>query len=304
MGVTRRRALLAVGLALLLVAIALGATGCGGTDAATPTGATPSTAGSAAGTTPGSASSAAAGTDSAAPADTATIDPADPEPAADAPIVIAATVAKNVDGDTAHFTLANGTLEKVRFIGIDTPESTIEQQPWGKEAANYTAGVLATGRIVYLETDAELRDRYGRMLAYIWLERPTTSAESEVRAKMLNAQIALAGLANPLTIQPNSKYASVFAACTETARTNKVGMWNPSAMSIFEQQGGKVAADGVTAASATAPRSTTVWATKSGQRYHLAGCRYLTSTKFSLTLGQAVDRGLTPCKSCKPPVPK
>ena len=300
MGESVRRTTLVSVVALVLMALVLSGTACAGT-ATAPT--TPSSTPSATGSTEPATAADSATDPATSPTDPAEGAAAEPELSADAPIVVAATVAKNVDGDTAHFNLANGTYEKVRFIGIDTPESTIEQQPWGKEASNYTAGVLTVGRTVYLETDAELRDRYGRMLAYIWLERPSSSSEAEVRAKMLNAHIALAGLANPLTIQPNSKYANVFAACTETARAKKVGMWNPSAMSIFEQDGGKVAADGVTAASQTAPRSTKVWATKSGQRYHLSGCRYLTSTKYSLTLGEAVDRGLTACKSCKPPVP-
>ena len=273
---------------VLVLALALALSGCSGTggDSTSVVPDNAGTGGATAGNQPAQPTETAPG--GGEPAE------AEPEPSADAPIVVAATVAKNVDGDTAHFTLADGTYEKVRFIGIDTPESTMEHEAWGKEASNYTADVLTVGRTVFLETDAELRDRYGRLLAYIWLDRPQSSSSAEVRAKMLNAQIALAGLATPLTIQPNSKYADEFAACVADARGSEVGMWKPGALSIFEKEGG-------TATAKVAPASTKVWATKSGERYHRPTCRHLTSTKFSLTLGEAVSRGLTPCGTCKPP---
>jgi len=54
---------------------------------------------------------------------------------------------------------------KVRFIGVNTPESTIEHEPYGKEASNYTKSRLPVDTRVWLETDVQLRDRYGRILA-------------------------------------------------------------------------------------------------------------------------------------------
>ena len=85
----------------------------------------------------------------------------------------AAVVERVVDGDTAIFRLENGTRERVRFIGVDTPESTTKHEPFGDEASAYTKSVLMPGRRVLLERDAEERDRYGRLLAYIWLEQPS-----------------------------------------------------------------------------------------------------------------------------------
>jgi len=153
-----------------------------------------------------------------------------------APRVQRATVTRVVDGDTARFLLESGAEEIVRFIGIDTPESTREQEPWGAEASSYTKELLPSGTEVWLEIDVRERDRYDRLLAYVWLERPLDSDEAEVRFKMLNAQLTLVGLATPLTIQPNSRYAGMFAKFTEEARDRQVGMWNPEAMSIFDQQ--------------------------------------------------------------------
>jgi micrococcal nuclease len=136
-----------------------------------------------------------------------------------------AVVVRVVDGDTAVFRLADGRQEKVRFIGIDTPESTIEHEPYGKEASAYTKRLLPRGRRVWLETDADLRDRYGRLLAYVWLEPPTGDPALDARSKMLNARLALDGYATQLTIPPNVRYAQIFAACVAEARSARRGLW-------------------------------------------------------------------------------
>ena len=129
-----------------------------------------------------------------------------------------------VDGDTAHI-LIDGTTEKVRFIGIDTPESTREVEPYGEVASAYTHGLL-DNRTVWVETDAELRDRYGRLLAYIWLEKPTAASEKEVRSKMLNARLLLDGYAQVYTFPPNVRYADAFVRCQREARSSGAGLWS------------------------------------------------------------------------------
>ncbi|MCL4078076.1 thermonuclease family protein [Coriobacteriia bacterium Es71-Z0120] len=136
-----------------------------------------------------------------------------------------AVVVRVVDGDTAVFRLADGRQEKVRFIGVDTPESTIEHEPYGAEASAYTKRLLPRGRRVWLETDAGLRDRYGRLLAYVWLALPTGDPAREARSKMLNARLALDGYATQMTVPPNVRYAHVFAACVEEARSAGRGLW-------------------------------------------------------------------------------
>lgn len=143
-----------------------------------------------------------------------------------------ARVVKHVDGDTLRVVLDGGAEESVRLIGIDTPESTNQKEPWGREASELTKSLAPIGSEVYLEYDAEARDRYGRLLAYVWLEPTDTGAESAVRSKMLNARIALAGFASPLTIQPNSKYAHLFARYVIEARDGEAGMWDPSATPV------------------------------------------------------------------------
>jgi micrococcal nuclease len=136
-----------------------------------------------------------------------------------------AVVEKVVDGDTAWFVLDGGAREKVRFIGVDTPESTTQHEPFGKEAAAYTASLLGVGERVSLELDVDERDRYGRLLAYVWLAPPATADDREARARMLNAMLVEKGFATVLTVPPNVQYVDVFVALQLEARTARRGLW-------------------------------------------------------------------------------
>lgn len=123
-----------------------------------------------------------------------------------------------VDGDTAIIAI-DGEDTRVRFIGVDTPESVNPDEskntPEGKEASDFTKELL-TGKTVYLEYDVQLTDDYGRTLAYIYLDDGVTMVQTLLLEK---------GLATTMTIQPNSKYASSFHSTMVTARENKVGFW-------------------------------------------------------------------------------
>lgn len=152
-----------------------------------------------------------------------------PEPSSerpvDAPVVTRAEVIRHTDGDTARFRLDGGAEEKVRFIGIDTPEVGESAEPYGAEAAAYTRDVIPVGTIVWLETDAELRDKHGRLLAYVWLEQPVTGDAAEVRSHMLNARIVLDGFANAYTYPPNVKYTDTLKDLQSEARDARRGLW-------------------------------------------------------------------------------
>lgn len=129
-----------------------------------------------------------------------------------------------VDGDTIHVRLKDGREEKVRLIGVDTPESTREVEPYGKEASAHTKKRLQK-KTVYLELDVGERDKYGRLLAYVWLSRPKKESADEVRAKMFNAELLLNGYAQVLTVPPNVKYAELFTSFQREAREKKKGLW-------------------------------------------------------------------------------
>lgn len=146
-------------------------------------------------------------------------------PDAGAPRTIPATVERVVDGDTAWFTLDDGTREKVRFIGVDTPESTTQHEPFGKEAAAFTGTILTVGKDVALQIDVDERDRYGRLLAYVWLSGPATGNDAEAREAMLNAVLVRDGYATVLTIPPNIAYADLFVALQIEARLAAKGLW-------------------------------------------------------------------------------
>jgi micrococcal nuclease len=127
-------------------------------------------------------------------------------------------VVRVVDGDTIVVHLAGGD-EKVRLIGIDTPETVDPRKPvqcFGREASNRTKELLPPGTAVRLERDVEARDRYGRLLAYVYRVRDGT---------FVNLALAEEGYAQPLTIPPNVAYTARFAAAASAARAAHRGLW-------------------------------------------------------------------------------
>lgn len=163
----------------------------------------------------------------AAPRRPAPVPPLSPADAAGPGGLLPARVTRVVDGDTIHVSIAGRGArrrEKVRFIGVDAPETTKRAAPYGREAARFTARRLA-GRTVYLELDMDERDRYGRLLAYVWLEPPRRRDEAEVRGRMFNAVLLLEGYARLLTVPPDVRYADRFAAYQREAREARRGLW-------------------------------------------------------------------------------
>jgi micrococcal nuclease len=141
-----------------------------------------------------------------------------------------ATVSSVTDGDTVVLQFSR-RRERVRLIGIDTPESKhnprarkqAEQNrssensiiQLGKLAAKHTRELLPTGIRVRIEYDVEQRDRYGRLLAYLWLPNGT----------MVNEEIIRAGYAYPLTIPPNVRYEARLLAGFRESREKRRGLW-------------------------------------------------------------------------------
>ena len=81
------------------------------------------------------------------------------------------TLIRNIDGDTAWFKDSTGVEFKLRFYAIDTPESTIENDPWGKAASLYTARALTSAKTIVLEREENhIMDMYGRYLGYVWVD--------------------------------------------------------------------------------------------------------------------------------------
>ncbi|HET6498085.1 MAG TPA: thermonuclease family protein [Coriobacteriia bacterium] len=221
--------------------------------------------------------------------------PAEPQPVppADAPRVTQAVVAGHTDGDTARFRVG-GAEERVRFIGIDTPEVYGGVEPLGRESSAYTARAIPVGATVWLETDIELRDRHGRLLAYVWLERPRAASDAEVRAKMLNARLVLDGFAQTSTYPPNVRYVDHFTRYQTEAREAQRGLWGAAG-------GGTEAPAPPASAGSGAPGTTTVFITRTGEKYHADGCRHLARSRIPISLADAKARGYEPCSVCDPP---
>jgi micrococcal nuclease len=124
-----------------------------------------------------------------------------------------------VDGDTIVVELSSGS-EKVRLIGIDTPESVDPRQPvecFGKEASAHTAELLPVGAQVRLVRDAEPRDRYGRLLAYVY------RLPDEL---FVNLSLVIDGYAVPLTYPPNVAHTDEIVAAAGEAREAGRGLWS------------------------------------------------------------------------------
>ncbi len=141
-------------------------------------------------------------------------------------LLIPAIVTRIIDGDTIEVSF-QGKTEKVRLIGVDTPETKHPDkpvQPYGPEAANYTAEQLA-GEKIFLEKDVSARDKYGRLLAYVWLAEPVDFTEAQMRINMFNSRLLLAGYAQLMTIPPDVKYVDWFTKFQIEARQSKKGLW-------------------------------------------------------------------------------
>ena len=131
---------------------------------------------------------------------------------------MAATVVRVVDGDTIQVRLARGAVERVRYIGIDTPESVKPNTPvqcFAKAASAFNERLVA-GREVTLVSDVEKRDRYGRLLAYVY-RRPD--------GLFVNEELVRRGYARPLTIPPDVRFSALFGRLADEARRAERGLW-------------------------------------------------------------------------------
>jgi micrococcal nuclease len=134
----------------------------------------------------------------------------------DTPAVIEVRVTSVIDGDTIRATV-NGRREHIRLIGVNAPEIGRNPQAGGMKARDFAREHL-NRKTVWLELDARERDRHRRLLAYVWLQKPISASEAEVREHLFNARLLLEGHAQVMTVPPNVKYADMFVAFQREAR--------------------------------------------------------------------------------------
>ena len=135
-----------------------------------------------------------------------------------------------VDGDTLKVTY-NGRKETLRLIGIDTPEANMNEKTLrdarrshentnqlmnlGHLASQHTESLLINTKSIKIEFDVGTRDKFGRLLAYVYLPD----------GGMLNEKLIRDGYAKPYTIPPNVRYATRFKKALEDARQHRRGLW-------------------------------------------------------------------------------
>jgi micrococcal nuclease len=141
---------------------------------------------------------------------------------------IRGTVVTVFDGDTVEVLLDGGHTEKVRYLMIDAPElhhPKREIEEFGLEAALVNRN-LVLGKRVRLETDVQKRDRFGRLLAFVWIDRPEGSI-------LVNEKLVEEGFALPFTLPPNLRYVERIRSALLRARNDRKGLWGVAAGRLF-----------------------------------------------------------------------
>ena len=133
-------------------------------------------------------------------------------------LAVNATLVSVVDGDTI-VARVNGNKERIRLIGIDTPETKKPNTPvqcFGPEASKFTTRLLPPGTALHLERDVEARDKYDRLLAYVY------RADDGL---FVNLHIVRQGYARLLTFPPNVAHVDEFVAASRAAEQDDIGLW-------------------------------------------------------------------------------
>lgn len=127
---------------------------------------------------------------------------------------------KCVDGDTAKFKLSNNEVETFRFLAVDTPETvhpTKGEEPFGKDASNYTCKRLTEAKKITLEYDEKSNktDNYGRGLVWVFVDDA-----------LLQEELVEKGYAEVAYLYGKYKYNDLLKDTQEVAKVNKVGIWS------------------------------------------------------------------------------
>lgn len=142
-----------------------------------------------------------------------------------------AVVVRVVDGDTVTLHI-DGVDEDARLLGIDTPETVKPGAPvdcFGPEASARAKALLPHGTRVRISRDVELRDRFDRLLVYLWRVSDDL---------FVNRDLVAGGWARPLSIEPNHAYRSLLADAATGARASRRGLWRHCPPSGVPERGG------------------------------------------------------------------
>lgn len=188
-------------------------------------------------------------------------------------------VLRVVDGDTVEIDF-QGKATKVRLIGVDTPEAVHPSKPvevYGKESSNFTKNLLI-GESVYLRFDVDRTDNYGRLLAYLY-RAPD--------GLFVNLEIVRQGYGHAYTRFP-FKHLALFRHYGTKAREAGKGLYG----FVQPEPNGEEPPEPI--------QNGQVYKTKTGKKYHRAGCSSLRKSKIPISLADA-KKQYSPCSRCNPP---
>lgn len=129
-----------------------------------------------------------------------------------------AQVVRVVDGDTIVLKIGS-RRETIRLIGVNTPETVKPNWPvecFGPEASAFAKSLLPAGTLVRIKRDVEARDKYGRLLLYVW---------RSIDDMFVNLELVRGGYARTMSIKPNASLASDFAQASLDAKNAHRGLW-------------------------------------------------------------------------------
>jgi micrococcal nuclease len=124
-----------------------------------------------------------------------------------------------VDGDTLRVSFGD-TVERVRIFSVDTPEVSSGTECYGEEAATYTAGLIPVGTVVWLEAGITKRDRYDRLLFYVWFE------QGKGRYRLLQDALVRDGYGVVVTYPPDVEYVDWLLQGQQDAINGDRGLWS------------------------------------------------------------------------------
>ena len=184
-------------------------------------------------------------------------------------------VVRVVDGDTINVEI-NGKTESVRYIGIDTPETVDPRKPvqcFGIEASKKNKE-LVEGKMVRLEKDITDRDKYNRLLRYVWLDN-----------SLVNQTLVVQGFAKSYSYPPDVAYQSIFVMSEKKAREDKLGLWT----ACTSETASTTAITSPATQTSTSNPSCTIKGniSSSGEKiYHMQGCGSYSKTTIDESHGE------------------
>lgn len=148
-----------------------------------------------------------------------------------------AKVIKVIDGDTIKVDI-DGKVYKVRFIGINCPEIGQNEEFLGKEAYEFSKEKL-DDKVIFLQKDVSETDKYGRLLRYVWLEKPkdlNNPTKDEIRDFSINGILVREGYAKANYYPPDTSYTKFLKEIEKQAKKENLSMWNENERSLWENR--------------------------------------------------------------------